>query len=89
MSVVEACRYLSILIDTNQKSVDLIGTIGHELQHAFEVLRDPRITSGLGILSLVQSGRSEHYYETEDAVRVGDTVRSEVRESAKKIGRLR
>jgi hypothetical protein len=89
MSVVEGRRYLSILVDTNQTSVDLVGTIGHELQHAVEVLRDPRITSGLGMLSLVESGRSEHYYETDEAVRVGDMVRSEVRRSAEKIGRLR
>lgn len=67
-------RLLFIQVDLKKLAgCVLVGAIGHELQHAAEVLSDSSVREGIGILSLYQrigptaSGR----FETEAAVHAG------------------
>jgi hypothetical protein len=73
-------RYLRVLVDIRKDPVDVTGSIGHELQHAVEVLRDRSVTSTASLFAFYQSeGRnSARSYETEAAVDAGLTVAREV-----------
>jgi hypothetical protein len=85
-------RYLRILVDLRKDPVDLAGSIGHELQHAVEVLSDRSVTSMASMLSFYQGdGRNgARSYETEAAVDAGLTVAREISASRRNavIGRL-
>jgi hypothetical protein len=60
-----------------------MGSIGHELQHAIEILSDPHVIDGIGAYFLFDriapigavAGRDR--FETRAAVRAGVDVRSE------------
>ena len=77
-----ANRTLWVKVDTGAADVDLMGSIGHELQHAIEVLSDRTVTSGFALYffylkkgSYSQTGA----FETRAAVEAGEAVRAEVR----------
>jgi PadR family transcriptional regulator len=79
-------RFLKVVLkagDTNErtKTNDLIATIGHELQHAVEVLTNPRIDTSYKMFhfymneSSIQSGG---HFETVAAVNAGDQIEREL-----------
>jgi hypothetical protein len=77
-------RFLRILIDLRNAStrtgrLDLIGTIGHELWHAFEVLADQTLTTAQAIFQFYtrEAPTTHDSFETAAAVSVGATVRRE------------
>jgi hypothetical protein len=75
-------RILRIQLDTRKADWDLMGSIGHELRHAVEVLGDPTVTSkGAMYFFYNRIGRrgTKSSFETEAAVAAGNAVRSEVR----------
>jgi len=77
-----ANRNLWVKVDTGAADVDLMGSIGHELQHAIEVLSDRTVTSGptMYFFYLKKGSRSQTgTFETRAAVEAGEAVRSEVR----------
>jgi hypothetical protein len=78
-------RYLRILVDLRKDPVDLIGSIGHELQHVVEVLSDRSVTSSASMLAFYQGdGRNgARSYETSAAVDAGLTVAREISASRK------
>jgi hypothetical protein len=82
-------RYLRILVNVNRERVDLIGSIGHELQHAIEVLSDRSVTSTASMLVFYQGeGRNgARFYETNAAVDAGLTVAREINASRKNASR--
>jgi hypothetical protein len=77
-------RVLRIKIDARRLDCALMAQIGHELQHAIEILSDPHVTDGVGAFSLFEriapggpiSDRGR--FETAAAVRAGLDVRREV-----------
>ena len=73
-------RYLRILVNLRKDPVDLTGSIGHELQHAVEVLSDRSVTSMASMLAFYQGdGRNgARSYETPAAVDAGLTVAREI-----------
>jgi hypothetical protein len=78
-------RVLWILVDPQKSDRDLMASIGHELQHAVEVLSNPNIKSGLAMHSLYLEkchlcvgGAIETYA----AIRAGTAVREELQKSA-------
>jgi len=88
-------RVLHIKIDVRRTDCRLMADIGHELQHAIEVLSDPHITDGVSAYSFYEriapgltSDRLR--FETEAAQQTGAEVRHEAcKESQKsKAGRL-
>jgi hypothetical protein len=76
-------RILRILVDANAREDRLMATIGHELQHAIEVLSNTALrTEGALYLFYRRTGTKRgRMFETADAVQTGNTVRAEVRRS--------
>jgi hypothetical protein len=82
-------RYLWIRVGANADRSELIVTIGHELQHALEVLSHTNVRSRRALLEWYRFGESQAYgrttlanpfrsYETTAAIDAGDAVRSEL-----------
>ena len=74
-------RILHIVVDINTPEDHLMGTVGHELQHAIEVLSNRAIkTESALFLFYWRNGISRRrVFETEAAVKIGDSVLTEVR----------
>ena len=84
MTMMGPNRLIRILVDPRAADRDLMASIGHELQHAVEVLSYPSVRSSSQMILLYKRicdvcGRS---FETNAAVRAGDAVRAELHESA-------
>jgi hypothetical protein len=77
-------RVLRILVDPRKVDRDLMGSIGHELQHAVEVLGDRTIRDhGAMVLLFKQMCAGCLFrFETDSAVQAGNAVRAELRASA-------
>jgi hypothetical protein len=79
-------RFLRILIDIHGVSPDadrleLMGTIGHELWHALEVLRESSVTTAAGVYDLYvrEAATLNDAFETAAAIAIGNVIRGEVR----------
>jgi hypothetical protein len=74
-------RVLRIQVDARLKDCELIEGIGHELQHAIEILRDPHVTDMHSAYSMFeQIGKTDSgRFETRDALHVGEEVGNECR----------
>jgi len=59
----------------------LLGALGHELQHAIEMLRDARLTSTSAAYLFYQqiAPTATGRFETDDAIRAGFQVEREVK----------
>ena len=77
-----ANRNLWVKVDTRLRDLDLMGLIGHELQHAVEVLSDRTVTNNVAMFFFYQrSGRPhpKHFaFETDAAIQAGEAVRNEI-----------
>jgi hypothetical protein len=77
-----AHRYLWVKVDTRKADWDLMASIGHELQHALEVLSDRTVTSGFAMYHFYLREGTHSMglaFETDAAIEAGDAVRTEVR----------
>ena len=83
MTVMGTNRVLWILIDPRKVDRDLMGSIGHELQHALEVLGHSSIRSGSAMTLLYKKEGSKEgdHFETDAAIKAGNAVRAELRAS--------
>jgi hypothetical protein len=79
-------RVLSIIVDAQHPDLSLMGAIGHELQHALEVLGDARIRTDEALFAFykLHGVKLKGVFETREAVAAGDAVRDEVRRSIAK-----
>lgn len=73
-------RILRVLVDARQRDWNVMSSIGHELQHALEVLANTRVTTSEGIFIFYQRegvtiGDS---FETTAAERIGTAVERDV-----------
>jgi len=83
METVGPNRFLRIAIDRRKKAPDaeVMGLIGHELQHAVEALSESGVTDSVSLynffrrLAPTDSGR----FETAPALHAGDDVENELR----------
>ena len=77
-------RVLRILVDPRKADRDSMGSIGHELQHALEVLSHSGIRSGSAMMLLYkkEGSKESRHFETYAAIVAGDAVRTELRENA-------
>ncbi len=78
-------RHVRILVSTRTTSDRLIATIGHELHHALEILRDAAIVDDVGVMRLYRrignglcaKGRSG-WCETDAALAIEKSVLNEL-----------
>ncbi len=79
-------RMLQVLVDARQPDWEVMASMGHELQHALDVLSDAHIRTEVQMyfhfLGKGYGGGGEPL-ETPDAVRAGNAVRNEVGDFAK------
>ncbi len=82
-------RVLQIVVNANAREDHLMGTIGHELQHAIEVLgyRNIRTASALHLFYRRHGLLMGRAFETSAAVKVGNSVLTEVRQSRRTASR--
>jgi hypothetical protein len=85
MHAVGGNRFLHVRVDRQRETSDLdvMASIGHELQHAIEGLSDPKVVNGTMMYNLFRrlAPTDNNRFETTAAVTVGDTVRDELRAS--------
>jgi len=77
-----ANRILRVNVDTRKADCELMGLIGHELQHTIEVLSERNVNSGVAMsmfFSRVGRRGTMDTFETSAAVRAGTAVSDEVR----------
>ena len=83
VTMAAANRNLWVKVDRSLKEWDLMGLIGHELQHAIEVLSDRTITSNTAMFFFYRRMGKPHprhfAFETDAAIEVGEAVRTEAR----------
>jgi len=72
-------RVLRIRIDRREvMGCHVAGSIGHELQHAVEVLSDARIRSGAGVFDYFERKGARGSFETAAATQAGKAVDRDV-----------
>jgi hypothetical protein len=74
-------RLLRVVVEVRKPDWDLMGSIGHELYHALEVLSEPNVKSSGAIYLFFKSfgEPSGDRFETPAAIKAGDAVRREAR----------
>jgi len=84
MTLMGPHRVLRILADPGKDDCDVMGSIGHELQHAVEVLSHYTIRSGSAMTLLYRKEGSNEggHFETDAARKAGDAVRADLRQGA-------
>jgi hypothetical protein len=74
-------RLLRILVDPRRApGCEVIASIGHELQHALEVLSNPNVRTSFGMSSFfhqIGPEGSARRFETPEAIQVGVAVANE------------
>jgi len=72
-------RILRVVVDARRQDWDVMSSMGHELQHAFEVLSQPQVRTGeQAFYTFYRGGKNVERFETGEAVRVGRTIRTEI-----------
>ena len=72
-------RILRVIVDARQPDWEVMASIGHELQHALEVLGNVTLkTSAAVYLFYSRPGGSGDSFETSEAIKAGNAVRNEV-----------
>ena len=83
-------RILQVRIQKTQLEDNLVVSLGHELQHAIEVLSEPSVTTSAEMRWLFEKIgiRSGGVFETRAAERVSDEIHRELAASARRGGDL-
>jgi hypothetical protein len=78
-------RILRVLVDARQRDWEVMASIGHELQHAIEVLSNPMLTSTEAVYLFYSREWATlgDAFETPGAITIGRAVRNEVGSYAK------
>jgi len=88
MQVSGDTRFLRIVIDTANRANDLeiMRSLGHELQHVVELLGDPTIKDGPTMFNYMKrmAPTDSNRFETTAAVNAGNAVYDELREAARR-----
>jgi hypothetical protein len=78
-------RILRVMVDPRQPDWEVMASIGHELQHALEVLGNAALTTTEAVFLFYSHGQtSGDSFETTEAIRAGNSVRNEVGSYAKR-----
>jgi hypothetical protein len=89
MSVTGPNRFLRIVIQraTSDSDLEIMGALGHELQHAIEVLSAPAVRDGVTMFNYLKrtAPTDGNRFETTAAINAGNAVYDELRSG--RIGR--
>ena len=78
-------RILRVMVDARQRDWEVMASIGHELQHALEVLGNVALTTTEAVFLFYSHGQtSGDSFETTEAIKAGNSVRNEVGSYAKR-----
>ena len=77
-------RLLHARVDLTRSEAETIGSIGHELWHAIEILSDPSVTTNAAIVFFFKQFTAGIRFETAEATKVGIAVFDEVRAARKR-----
>ena len=92
METVNSTRFLRIVIDRSKgdSDLDVMASLGHELQHAVEALSEPGTTNSVSLYNFFGrlSPTSRDRFETDAALRVGKNVHNELRARSGRSSRL-
>ena len=88
-------RILRIVVDSRKSDCESMASIGHELWHAIEVLREPSLTNDAALFFFYaregrhgdRDGDPLGAWETQAATKAGDGVRADLRDRANACGR--
>jgi hypothetical protein len=87
MQVSGPTRFLRIAIDTKTRpsELEIMRSLGHELQHAVEVLKEPSIKNGPTMFNYMKrmAPTDSDRFETTAAVHAGNAVYDELREASR------
>ena len=76
-------RFVRIMIQRSNRDndVEVMGMLGHELQHAIEVLSDPMVTDGVTMFNFLKrtAPTDNNRFETTAAIDAGNAVYDELR----------
>ncbi len=88
ITVTGSSRILQVRIQKTQLEDNLVVSLGHELQHAIEVLSEPSVTTSAEMTWLFEKIgiRSGGVFETRAAERVSDEIHRELAASARRGG---
>ena len=89
----DGSRCLWIVVKRDRLAIDLVGVLGHELQHAIEVLENPDVRSSDDIERLFRRQRPANdgqILETDAALAAGERVVSELAKGRRRpsLGRV-
>jgi hypothetical protein len=91
LAVTRAGRYrvLHIVVDGRKTGNTLLVAIGHELQHAIELLGEPGVVDGATALLFYEriAPTYRDFYETQAAIETGSAIARQLREWTRKRGR--
>jgi hypothetical protein len=75
-------RFLRVMVERerSQSVIELMGSIGHELQHSVEALSEPTTVDGLSLYNFFRRTAlaGDDRFETRAAIEAGNAVRSEL-----------
>ena len=65
--------------------IEIMSSLGHELQHAIEVLREPKITNGVTMFNFFKrtAPTDNNRFETAEAVNMGHAIYDELRRASR------
>jgi hypothetical protein len=82
MQVSGSNRFVRIVIDRSKmdRDVDVMGSLGHELQHAIEVFSEPAVTNGVTMFNFLKrtAPTDSNRFETTAAINAGNAVVDEL-----------
>jgi len=83
VTVAGPSRVLNIIVNVRRHDLSLAAAVGHELQHALEVLGDTKIRNEVDIFAFykLHGLKVKGVIETRAAIAAGEIVREEVRRS--------
>jgi hypothetical protein len=85
MTIAGSNRILHVVVDERKSDTEAMASIAHELRHALEVLAEPGVRTGAGMLALYKRNGAvqSETFETKAAIDTGDAVDKELKRAAR------
>ncbi len=79
VTTTETARYLRIELDSRGSLVEILATLGHELEHAAEIAAAPHVRDSRGMAAMyLRPGAPSTWYDSVAARHTGERVKDEL-----------